>query len=226
MASLQIAIPPQSSPALASYSFSDLANVSGVVTYYGAKDEDLWFLTSSNSVRSNRVMTLIQAQTDNTDTIQHDLDFDLEFNLPQTIKGEVQVATPVLLRNASGGTITTYNLYTKIYVRRVRNGVESDIASDTGETLQPLSVGNGVQYRANQSVSVTVPRTLYKKGDKLRITVEFHAWNTSSGSSDYAVGHDPANRPSDDYTDTAGAAYTFDTEPSTLIIQIPYRINN
>lgn len=212
----------KSPEAIVSYSYTDFASKTGIVIFYGYKDEDSYKLTQ-NTLYSNRVMTTTtHSSPGGTDYTSHDLDFDILFNAPQVIRGQVIATVPFGVRNTFG-TTQNYARYVKIYVRKWDGSNETEIANDTSEqfgdagTTYALTAGS--QHRLLFTTSVTVPTTLFKAGEYLRITVEAHGWN-GGATSDYFIGHDPANRATDGWESTN----TFNTDPSIMKFEVPFKI--
>ena len=137
-----------------------------------------------------------------------DIDYDMSsFNLPQTIRGDVYVRAPTTGTIIGGAGTRTMKIIVK--VRKWDGVTETDIAS--GETAN-------LNFDANSSfghvVKITVPKTNYKKGDTLRITVEY--WGQDNvGSFTYTAGHNPR--------DTAGGS--FNAGESRFAVAVPFNIN-
>lgn len=222
MGILNETIPRTSIGAIASYDFTSLLTKTGYVNLYGTKNQSGYALTPNN-VYSETVMTVTTSSA-GTDTIQHDVDFDIQFNTPQNLKGNLIANVPVGIRNTAGSA-QSYNLYVKVYVRKWNGTTETEIANATGTTLAwgGTTTANGAQATAMLSVSINVPLTHFKIGEYLRITTEVHGWN-GGAASEYYLGHDPKNRATDLKNFTlSGAARTFGNDPTTLLILTPFR---
>lgn len=136
-----------------------------------------------------------------------EIDFDMSvFNIPQTVRGDVYVRAPSTGTISGAGTRTV-----KLIVKfRKWDGVtETDIAS--GETANQ-NFSSHVTF--GQTVKIVVPRTLFKKGETLRITVEYWGQDVV-GTFAYTAGHNPR--------DTAGGS--FNVNESRLSAAIPFEVN-
>jgi len=205
-----------------SFSFTDLASGTGIVEYFGAKDEDTLLLTATPFF-SNRVITTVDhSSPGGVDNTTFDLDFDVKFNLPRTINGEVIVNVPFIIRNLFG-TTQNYEVYFKIYVRKWDGSTETEIANDTGEQLSISLTASPAEQAAKLTTSVTVSNALFGVNDSLRITVEGHFWNGGT-TSRYSIGHSPNNQPTDIFQVAAGSGITFGSERSVLSVLVPFKI--
>ncbi len=72
--------------AIASYSYADLASGTGFVKYHGGDDQSGHILNAS-VFYSESTKTMSAASNATAATIQLTLNFDIEFNKPQLIKG-------------------------------------------------------------------------------------------------------------------------------------------
>ena len=161
----------KSPPYVVSYDWTDIDGT-GYIIYYGARTAD--------SVGEDYILTrntIFSSGIDTTGTTL-DLDFDIEFNKPQRIKGNL-FANIVI---SSGGATT---VTAKVWVRKWDGSSETEIASKTSEST-------AVGANAGKILAVIVPITteqIFKKGETLRITIS----TTTSGPALY-LNHDPANR--------------------------------
>lgn len=207
----------KSSPAnLASYSFIDLAEGTGVVLYYGASHKEqstVSYYLSTTAMYSNDIQTDATSAGSPAAKVL-DLDFDLKYNLPQVVKGKVRVNMPIGVYFATGSGNSTIYIIAK--VRKVSNGVETDIASAQSESLSPASASTNNDKVVN--VEIDVPQTQYRKNDTFRLTIELWWDENFSGTTSAGVAHDPKNRaPSGNHFDS--------TLPTQMTVLVPYRIN-
>ena len=210
--------------AIASYDYTDLAEGTGIVVYYGSDTEDNGTTTyqlSKNIVYSQNLVTVATGTSGEERVL--DIDFDLTFNIPQRIKGKVIANIPVISGQESsvnqGGT-----LYAILKVRHVTAaGAETDLASNTKSVVTANS-GNQdtVQTMLNVEVDVAALK-LFKQNETLRLTVELWALVQSANGHTMGLLHDPKNRTptSTDYIQGIDAA-EFIT--STLTFNVPFII--
>ncbi len=186
---------------LATYNFTDIASGTGYITFYGASISGAYIL-NNNTIYSDMTSTSLTIGThaDYYLDPKMDFDFDVLINNPLTIKGVVQANVPVQMTSGSAQPLVT--------LRRVRNGVETDIASCWGTVI----VRPGTAHPTMGLICFTVPLTQYKKGDTLRITVQvYYIGNAGQG---IYVAHDPKNR----------ADTQFGTEPTQMVFYLPSKI--
>jgi len=182
--------------AIASYNYTDIAEGTGVITYYGfdANDDttlDYHLSINSSIYAQNKVFTT--ATTGGGSTKSIDLDFDVIFNLPQRIKGTAYCnITTFVDSNVTGAT--SYFFIVKL--RKYDGSTESEIVS--GQTKSRTNSGNS-NVREWTTHLVPLPITTqvqFKKGEILRVTIE--GWsNRSTGSGNFGFAQDPANRAED-----------------------------
>lgn len=195
------------SPILANYSYTDIAEGTGVQKFYlfssennATKDYHL-----SSSVFYSRD-TVRQATTANLDD-----DYDLSpFNLPKTIKGTAVIILPYSIETSVGpGT-----MYVICKIRKWDGTTETEIASAQSDTIT-CPDNEGVSGIWN--FPITVPETLFAAGETLRLTVELYI---TAGHADnrYAYGIDPKNRA----TTLAPAAAFVATDGNILI---PFKLD-
>jgi len=205
-----ISFPVPTEAAIASYSYTDVAEGTGIITFYGASHQEesteAYFLTQ-NEVYSNSVNTTIAiAETSFTKVIDHD--YDLVFNLPKRIKGKAR-CNITIAGGDSNSANTSGEVYAIIKIRHYDGSTETEVASGQSETLAFESSANTSKTMCVE-IDVSTARH-YKKGETLRITVEIWAKKTAANSTWVGYGHDPKDRnvdvvvdygslPEDDYT--------------------------
>lgn len=176
--------------AIASYDSTDIAEGTGTIIFYGAQGEltggAFNFLT--RTVVPSRDQVTESAELGATDAMVLDLDFDLSpFNLPKTVKGTANISVPFALNGQS----TICRGYVKAKLRHWDGTTETEIASATSDTVTKAS---GL-HRAWFLLKITVPRTHFKKGETLRLTIE--VWgddDAGAGWHHLYIGHDPKGR--------------------------------
>lgn|SRR3990167_10389246 len=211
-----------SQSAIASYNYTDIAAGVGYVSYYGGNVVSggaILYKLSGNTFYSDRVLTasLVALQSF---TKEIDLDFDVLFKQPQTIEGAAICNIPFGIY--AQVSASTYNAFAHVRIRKFSGGTETEIANASGAVFTLASTGVNEYKYAMDAITMEIPQTHYKIGDTLRITAEL--WESGTGTPDGYVfmGHDPRNRAT---TNKETISLTFGTEPSNLIIQIPFRID-
>jgi len=208
-------------PAIASYSYTDIAAGTGVQTFYAASaTSGANFILTSETLYSENVMTW--AGTDNANYAKKiDLDFDVELNLPRRIKGDLIANVPFGIgwKEASTGT----NSYAVVTLKKVDvNDAETTIATATGKVL---GIGGTAIGQVMDCIILDVPLTHYKKGEKIRITVEIWAKRENAVTVFVLLGHDPQSRAYGYWDQINGGApkdFDFGTTPTNMSFRIPF----
>lgn len=204
--------------AIASFNFSDIDEGTGVIILFGYTSETSVgadeHLTTQSSIFSKEIETSVTTSVDSTFVKHIDLDFDLSpFNFPKTIEGTAFFQAGLGLQRTTG----TLSGFIIVKVRKWDGSTETEIASVQSDTLDT----GGSDRKRIMTVTFSIPRTHFKKGETLRITVE--GWSKVVGGAatmTIAIGHDPRNRdgtvlvPSTDDPDTI----------TQMIAHIPFRI--
>ena len=201
-------IPMQPSAAIASYSYTDIAEGTGIQVFYGAITTDSGGqdeILTSQVLYSDEISTSADNNAGGgTYGKKIDLDFDLPaFNMPQNLLGTATFSVSWALTDPSVGTAHAYFIFK---IRKWDGTTETDIATVQTETLQ------WDDGEKTSLLDVAVPLTQFKKGETLRVTVE--GWAESSDVSDGTItlAHDPKAR-------TVGTMTT-----SVLQMNIPFKL--
>lgn len=161
----------------ASISFTEAASGQGIVSLQGISTDTgvtTAYILTSNADKSNN--------TTSTGASTFDLDFDLPILKTLTLSGKGIYI--VKYGESGGGSGANTTIYLIIKLRKVHNGVESDIVS----VQTPNTVG--VTNRdVTKVMSITIPKTTYNVGDTLRITVE--GYGGGGGTRAVTLWHDP-----------------------------------
>ena len=178
MAVVPIQFPVPTEAVIASFNYTDIAEGTGKIIYFGHSSED------SSAVDYHLNTTKVfssQETTKRTTAGTTTLDFDLPpLNLPLTAKGTCFFSTGI--SSASGATTKL-----QVQVKKFDGSTETNISS---EITTPTAGGN-----TKEIVVILIPltQTLIKIGEILRLTVKL----VSTGSANAFVGHDPTNRGTD-----------------------------
>ena len=184
-------IPIPVEAAIASYDYYDIAEGTGIKKFYGYVTKDsagLKYYLGIDAVYSSLIETVTAAAEYPGYNIQLDLDFDLTpFNLPRIIKGTALINQAM---HVFVGTKPSVNAYIIYKVRKWDGTTETEIASIQTETI------TGIAEKIF-SIPITIPKTHFKKGEILRLSVQIYAAigdpGTGTGGGT-VIGHDPKNR--------------------------------
>ncbi|KKK80157.1 hypothetical protein LCGC14_2826290, partial [marine sediment metagenome] len=138
-----------------------------------------------------------------------DLDFDAtQFQLPRTIEGDAFVG---LTLGGDDGS-STGGAFIIAKLRKWDGSSETDIASVQSETLT-LTLNKETSY----ALKIVVPRTHFKQGEQIRLTIEF--WST--GTQFTALFHLPDNA-----AHTGGTSTAPGTVGNTrMSVAIPFKLD-
>lgn len=166
---------------IASYSFYDLTTGTGYKNFYGM-DASLSgasiYLLSTESITADVGFVT-------GDNVAHDLDFDLNINLPTTIQGRAFIAVPLALQKTGAPAILNTLITMKIYL--VRSGVETQLGPSVNRLVTTSTLADAyAQYHATGAVDL--PITILEAGDKLRVNIS----NSGAGAGGYVkIFYDP-----------------------------------
>lgn len=186
---------------VASYNYFDIAEGVGYVVYYGSRGASGAFIISPQQLYSQEIASYLSAESvPTTYTKKFDYDFDLVFNRPQNIKGDLLSTIPIGMSADVVGD-RDFKYYARVIVNRVRDGVETEIGSgDSTETtvINISKTGTSSEYN---SVTANIKSNIanvehFRKGDTLRLTVEgwYKTTEVSATDANLIIGHDPQNR--------------------------------
>lgn len=149
-----------------------------------------------------------------------DKDFDVEFKKSQTLRGDAIINIPAGIKNKEN--TYTSNSFVNVRIRKVVNGVESEIASSSSAILTGPALVNTYVY-AEHCIKCAIPQTRISQGEKLRVTTELWAGGANADPERTMIcfiGADPKNRAT-----LTGDEITFGTEPSIATIKIPFKLD-
>ena len=205
---------------IASYNYSDINEGTGVVVYYGFNSNtggsDAYSM-STNALYSNDVYTQVTCDNAGAFEKEGDLDFDIEFNKPQRIKGKFRAVFTMAAGDTGANKRT--QAYIIIKVRKYSGSTETEIASGQGETVDGTTSTERVYATQNIEIDISSIQH-FKKGDILRVTAEI--WGKSTDSDGRALlAHDPKDRTSSLLA--TGTALSPDS--AVFEIHVPYQID-
>ncbi|KKK68692.1 hypothetical protein LCGC14_2941500 [marine sediment metagenome] len=189
--------------AIVTFDFTQLATNRAVILLSGFVSETSgglnYHLTSDETVYSSLIETTLVGTGPVTN-----LDFDLpEFNAPITINGDAIVSFTARGGAESG---TTSNTSAVVTIRKWDGSTETDLVAVTTPTIAATS---STSINELFTIPLTIPKTPFKKGETLRLTIVLTTTRTSGGNNvSQSLGHDPRNRdgtiivPSTDDPDT------------------------
>lgn len=162
------------SDVLATFPFSEISEGTGVVTYLGAKTSAGFILTTNSGLASIDPWTAAAAGD-----ILSNVDFDVTFNLPKTIKGKIVVCVPVGVNTGSATIVVTATIY------HFDGSTETPLGTDNAS----VSVTNGDEAESYITLEMDITNTHFAAGTTLRMTL-----NATRSTATCYVGHDPLGR--------------------------------
>lgn len=200
-------LPIPQEQAIASYDYFDIAEGTGIKKFYGLSTSlstGTTYSLNANPLFSSEIGDSDSPASTNWTNVQ-DKDFDLApFNLPKIINGTAYISIYLNAYREGAGWLQAY-ITAKI--RKWDGSSETEIASAQSETLDSSAGGAGA--RKVLTIPVTVPKTHFKKGETLRLTIVTAARYSGAGVSRAVIGYDPQNR------DFIGNVIADDITPST-----------
>jgi hypothetical protein len=193
---LPITYPPIAAAAIASYDYTDIAEGSGITKFYAfttIEESTTSFNLSTNAVFSQNIDTEGVFTTGSYAIAgggAMDKDFDLTpFNLPKTIKGTAIINLTWFIRSAATAPVSGY-IIAKVRKYSATAG-ESEIASTQSNTIVNSTSSNTFHLTC---LKFTIPKTHFKKGDILRLTIQAWGKKDDGNNGTIGFGFDPQNR--------------------------------
>lgn len=176
--------------AVVNVSFTDFASGKGVVEFFFGSVNGENRL--SNTAFFSETINKADLKTTGSDEERLiDEDFDADFLKTVTIEGEALFNIPI---GASTDATNTMTYRVVIIVKKFDGTTETVIATATGKTYT-IASGLDNQIFIMTSTSVDLPRTIFKNGDSLRLTVEIFAQRVGgSGATQAVMIADPKGR--------------------------------
>lgn len=197
--------------ALRTYDFADAAT-GGSLTFYAGRTVDGYRLSTLDFYTNNKKHTN-NTTTATTYTLVSDIDFDVTLKKPMIIDGTAIINVSY----SCACTVNNANGYVVVKVRKWDGTTETNLVTSSNSTVSTSSGTTHVPITG--CLDVTVPRTTFRQGETLRITVE--GWlkaDSGGGTADLSIYHDPKNRAADG----SGGA-TVDT--TMLLAQMPVKVD-
>ena len=209
----------QSAPsAIASYDYVDIAAGTGITNFYAGDTVDLKLLSNQQFYSDNMFLSGSTGGEGSAVKVI-DADFDVQINRPLTIGGKVVINVPLRVNPIEGGASPSYAI---IKLRKWDGAAETEIASNQSSTYSP-AVGDTWSYKM-LAVDLTIPDTIFKVGEYIRLTVE--GWGSSPATNCFInIAHDPMNRTTNGAISPAANDWDTTKSPSTLIFQVPQRLD-
>lgn len=203
--------------ALINVDFKDFATGTGFVTFYGTDSNTSVAYTSANHALTTTIsyanlgFSIVNLGT------ALDIDFDVQFNRPISIKGEVIVNVPYLLSNSGAPAVKDENIIATL--RHWDGTTETDLGTATSRQVTATVPTNDSAYGMATS-KFTISKKHFAVGDTLRLTITS---STISANGSLTIGHDPKGRLTVNNGNFLFPATAFGSweETTALTVQIP-----
>ena len=210
---------------VASYDWADIKGGTGIQNFYAGEasgaivGSSSGFVMSPNTFYSDRVMHANAiVSTDGSYQLVEDVKFDAYFNNPVVIKGIGIVNVPIGLSGASASH--NFSTYVSAHLFHYDGTTETSLIEGSGSAILKNTDG-GVGYGyAVSAIYLNIPETLFKSGDYLRLQLKQYGHQTEGATGYALLAHDPMNRAT-----SINDSNTFGTNPTTLIMQVPFKID-
>lgn len=204
--------------AIASYDYTDIAEGTGTVVYYGFQDEDsvgVSYNLSNQLFYSSAIETTVDITQYSNFSASTDYDFDLTgFNTPKRIKGTARIQQGIALGGRADEHAWMYLTYNIIHYDGTTETIIGTNTSETFETTSATITPNIV------NLPITLTETSFKKGDILR--VEEKIFISGAGFTNVGeayIAHDPQNR------DGTAVIPSTDDVISRFEVHVPYNLD-
>lgn len=193
--------------ALINYNAFEINSGTGIIPFYAGitVDDDI---LSTIKFYSNTTYQAALTGEPGSYTKIFERDFDVLINNPLTIRGLGIVNIPLGYQN---GGAASGNVYAVAVVRSWDGATETDIVTNQSSTISRAGSGLIEQMLA---VDLNIPKTTFKKGEYMRLTIE--VWSQGGSNPSVAIlGFDPMAR---------GITYFTGSVPSILTFQVPVEL--
>jgi len=226
---LPLNFPIPAEPAIASYSFTDLAAETAYLRTFAVRTDNGFRLfqtrydsssrkygTTDTTDNGKQFITGIITGINNVLVKEIDRDFDIKFKRPVIIKGVLFAQFTYGVISAAGGNITMSHV---VKVRHVTSGgTETDLAAfDSGASSE-----NGGAVERRILIDFDIAQKAFLIDETLRITIEIWAASSTGASPDkrMVLYHDGNNRET-----SAAGDNEFANHDTDIIVDIPFKVN-
>jgi hypothetical protein len=192
---MPVNFPIPSEVAIASYDYQDVADGTGIVSFYGSK---VVYNAVTDYILTSDVIFSSEVKLDYTGigggasfALAIDYDFDVMFNVPKRVKGIARIndGWGVATDSATPSTLEAYIIFK---LRKWDGSTETEIANITTETL---SIGDDESSYKVLNLPVEIATLVnFKIGETLRLTVEVWVKGSGAGNHHTFLGYDPKDR--------------------------------
>lgn len=180
--------------AIVSFNFTDVASGTGVVKFYGYSvySTSETYQLGTAQIFSNTIEHAAVSKIGGvTFTKGIDIDFDLTaFNSPSILRGTALVNFTYRL-NTTDPVSADARAYPVVNISKWDGTTETILVSGQGETITLAAAQTNYKIA---NVDLLIPKTQFKKGETLRVTVEIWYRTKTGENANITFGFDPQNR--------------------------------
>jgi hypothetical protein len=214
-----------------SYDWADVRDGTGYAVFYGGNMAGTTY-TSPNTFYSGLLTKngeTVTCAPANTYVLALDFDWDIIFNNPKDIFGDILTSIPFGIKVVSA-TTDIFTFYTDLLVYHYDGVTETQIGSTaTSEVIQQSNSEAGDIISSISTLKVNASTVKhFKEGDILRFTMKLYVKCSEVNKTAIGgIGCDPMNRSDDLLPTTVPAVYQVikTNYPTQLKFQIPFRTN-
>lgn len=208
--------------AIATYDYADIITSTAYKTFYlgttnkGTIGATTNYLMSGETFTSRAIVWTTALIDTSGYSTELDKDYDLKFNAPIILEGEALCDLTIGLNPQA--TAGTHSCYYIVKIRKWDGTTETEIVSEECDEISNASADSS-PHSWIKPVSLTVPRTYFKIGDSLRVTIQLRC-NPGGASCKFGFGQDPVDR----NDSSAGINKVIEDADTTVAkIKIPFR---
>lgn len=208
----------------ASFDFIDTISLLGYNTYYGTYDGSTYKFNRKQIASNKPTKNYTESSAGGALQALATLDFDLDFNKATLVGGGpllVEVTLDTTGQVSNHGHTTELDLE----IFKVVGGTPTSLGTATG-TSQDWAANIGQSHR--HSTIFSMPLTLFKAGETLRVELKLKAITANGTSTIYRVWMDGSGRGAskNKQIDTGDTSTTYDYyNPTDLRLTLPFKID-
>ncbi len=200
------------SKTLTSFDFIDIAEGTGRINY------NLCDLSSASILTTDNTMFGKTGYTADVSGATGEVNFDVEFNRAQRVRGAININLPLSYENTSGGTATK-TARVLCYVYHVDAAATATLMVSGAEVGTFTNIGNNDDEDKMLGISLTATQQHFKRGEKLRFAFDLKG---AGANEELVIGHDPGGRTV--LQGITGHAWT-NTGTTKSKVQVPFLLN-
>lgn len=200
------------SPIIASFNYTDIAEGTGVVVFLGGTTVGDLFLRNS-AWYSNDIMIGTTGTNSATYVTIQDVDFDVTFNSSKTLNGTVIVSVTHGWHKVGVGTA-----FSKVEAKLIHydGSTETLLGTDNSDEYSSALVGQANSETAAMEFAISNVR--FKAGETLRLSIKQEG-KVSNNTANFGIGCDPKDR-----NDQTVLQVIEDDTTTLLELHVPFKI--